>query len=101
MPPRFWRRPKISEHAALTSVAAAIRDALDTADPLAKVRATREVARRWRRSELAFAFEVAMPDRPARPDRPQLLPPNAMPKRGRAQSLRGRVALLQDRKSIV
>ena len=35
-----------------------------------------------------------MPDRPARPDRPVLLPPNAMPKRGRGQSLRGRIALL-------
>ena len=94
MPPMCWRLLKISKHAALTSVAAAIRNELLTADPLAKVRATRDVARRWRRGELAFAFDVAMPDRPARPDRPRLLPPNAMPKRGRAQSLRGRVALL-------
>ena len=78
----------------MISVSDAIRDVLLTAAPSAKVRATRDVARRWRRGELAFAFEVAMPDRPARPDRPQLLPPNAMPKRGRAQSLRGRVALL-------
>ena len=75
-------------------MSAAICAALLTAEPYAKVRATREVARRWRGGKLAFAFEVAMPDRPARPDRPVLLPPNAMPKRGRAQSLRGRIALL-------
>lgn len=35
-----------------------------------------------------------MPDRPARPARPELLAFNAMPKRGRGQSLRGRIALL-------
>ena len=35
-----------------------------------------------------------MPDRPARPAKPELLPPNAMPKRGKAQSLKGRIALL-------
>jgi len=37
---------------------------------------------------------VAMPDTPARPDRPELLPPNAMPKRGRGGSERGRIALI-------
>lgn len=35
-----------------------------------------------------------MPDRPARPARPELLAFKAMPKRGRGQSLRGRIALL-------
>lgn len=94
MLPRCWRLPKISDRAALISVASAIRAALLTADPYAKVRAAREVARRWRRGELAFVFDVAMPDRPGRPERPLLLPPNAMPKRGRAQSMKGRIALL-------
>ena len=94
MLPRCWRLRKISDPAALISVASAIREALLTVEPFAKIRATREVARRWRRGELAFAFDVAMPDRPGRSDRPRLLPPNAMPKRGRAQSLRGRIALL-------
>ena len=78
----------------MTSIAAAIRSALLTAEPFAKVRSTRAVARRWRRGELAFVFDVAMPDRPARPDRPELMPPNVMPKRGKAQSPRGRIALL-------
>ncbi len=35
-----------------------------------------------------------MPDRPARPARPELLSPGAMPKRGRAGSARSRFALL-------
>ncbi|WP_298199084.1 ferritin-like domain-containing protein [Novosphingobium sp.] len=75
------------------SVAAAIRSALLTADPFAKARATRAVARDWRLGRLDFAFDCAMPDRPARPTRPELLPPNRMPKRGRGQSDRGRIAL--------
>ena len=78
----------------MISVAEAIRAALLTAVPYAKVRAARETARRWRRGELAFAFDIAMPDRPARPDRPELLAPGAMPKRGRGGSLKGRIALL-------
>ena len=39
-------------------------------------------------------FDAAMPDRPARPDAPQLLPPNQMPKRGKIGSERARVAML-------
>lgn len=78
----------------MTSVSAAIRAALLTAEPFAKVRATRDVARQWRRGELVFAFDTLMPDRPARPERPELLSPGAMPKRGRGQSLRGKIALL-------
>jgi uncharacterized ferritin-like protein (DUF455 family) len=41
-----------------------------------------------------LAFDAAMPDRPARPARPELLPANRMPKRGRAGSDRARIALL-------
>jgi len=77
-----------------TSVAAAIRGAMLTADPAAKAMATRAVRRDWAAGGLAFAFDVAMPDEPARPARPELLPPNAMPKRGRGGSERGRLALL-------
>ena len=77
----------------LPSVAAAIRAALLAGEPFAKVRATRAVARDWRLGRLAWRFDVAMPDRPARPAEPVLLPPNRMPKRGRGQSERGRIAL--------
>lgn len=35
-----------------------------------------------------------MPERPARPDRPELLPPTQMPRRGKGGSLRARIAML-------
>jgi uncharacterized ferritin-like protein (DUF455 family) len=56
--------------------------------------AARAVARAWRGGALAHAFDAAMPERPARPDAPALLPPNRMPKRGKAGSERSRIALL-------
>lgn len=77
-----------------TTVAAAIRAAMLTADPRDKAMATRAVARDWAAGRLAFAFDVAMPDSPARPAEPELLPPNRMPKRGRGGSERGRLALI-------
>ena len=77
----------------MTSIARAIRSALLTADPRAKCFATRAAARDWRRGALAWDFDVAMPDRPAWPDSPQLLPPGQMPKRRKAGSERGRIAL--------
>jgi uncharacterized ferritin-like protein (DUF455 family) len=55
--------------------------------------AARAVARDWRLGRLDLAFDIAMPERPARPDVPELLPPNRMPKHGRGQSERGRIAL--------
>jgi uncharacterized ferritin-like protein (DUF455 family) len=76
------------------SVAQAVRAVLDAGDPLAKVKAARAAARNWRLGRLDFRFDVAMPHRPARLDRPELLPPNRMPKRGKGGSERGRVALI-------
>lgn len=76
------------------TVAGAIRAAMLIPDPRAKAMAARAVARDWAAGRLAARFDVAMPDVPARPDRPELLPPNAMPKRGRGGSERGRVALI-------
>ena len=75
------------------SLSAAIRAALLTADPRAKVMAARAVARDWRLGRLAFTFDAAMPDEPARPDRPELLMPRDMPKRRKGGSERGRIAL--------
>jgi uncharacterized ferritin-like protein (DUF455 family) len=77
----------------MPSVASAIRAALLTAEPRAKCFATRQAARDWRRGALAWDFDVAMPDRPAWPDRPELLPPARMPKRGKGGSERARIAL--------
>ena len=80
------------------SVAAAIRTALLTGEPTAKVMATRKVAREWRLGRLApargIAFDIAMPERPARPEQPLLLRPRDMPRRGKGGSERGRIALL-------
>jgi uncharacterized ferritin-like protein (DUF455 family) len=64
-----------------------------TAEPRAKVMAARAVARDWRLGRLEFRFDTAMPESPARPDRPELLAPNRMPKRGRGGSERSRIAL--------
>ncbi len=81
-------------HGVGRSVARAARSVLLAAEPLAKVKAARAAARAWRRGELVHAFDVAMPERPARPQRPELVPANRMPKRGRGGSERGRIALL-------
>jgi uncharacterized ferritin-like protein (DUF455 family) len=85
------------------SVGGAIRTALLTAEPRAKIFAARKVARDWRLGRLAFAFDCAMPDRPARPERPELLPPGRMPRRRRGGSERSpafaRKAMKTGRKS--
>ena len=78
----------------MRTVAQAARDVLLTAEPMAKVAAARKAARDWRLGRLAHEFDVAMPDRPAWPSTPELLPPNRMPKRGRGGSERGRIALI-------
>lgn len=78
----------------MTEVAEACRSVLLAGDPAEKVRRAREVARQWRRGDLNHAFATTMPDEPARPARPELLPPNRMPKRGKGGSERGRLALL-------
>jgi uncharacterized ferritin-like protein (DUF455 family) len=77
----------------VTTVARAIRAALLTPNPRAKCFAAREVARAWRSGRLAWDFDVAMPDQPAWPETPELLPPGRMPKRGRGGSERARIAL--------
>ena len=78
----------------MTSIAQAARTVLMTADARAKAAASRAMAAAWGAGALDVAFDVAMPDTPARPERPELLPPNRMPKRGRAGSERSRIALL-------
>lgn len=74
-------------------VGEAIFAALQECDVRGKVRAARKVARDWRQGRLAFSFPRAMPELPGRPERPELLAPRMMPKRGRGQSLKGRTAL--------
>ncbi len=77
----------------MTTVAAAIRAALLQSDPREKVMQTRALVRAWRKGQLQYRFDVAMPDEPGRPAAPELLPPSRMPKRGRGGSERARIAL--------
>lgn len=92
-PPRR-RLDQTASREMITTIAQAARDVLLTGQPRDKAMATKRAARAWRQGRLAFDFDVPMPDRPARPSQPELLPPGQMPKRGRAGSLRSRIALL-------
>lgn len=78
----------------MTSIAKAIRSVLEASQPRDKVMRARKVARDWRLGQLRHDFDVGMPDRPARPARPELLPPTFMPARRRAGSIAGRIAML-------
>ena len=78
----------------MQSLAAAAVAVLQTENADDKAQAARAMAQAWRAGALAWAFDVAAPDRPARPRVPHLLPPNQMPKRGRAGSERARIALI-------
>lgn len=78
----------------MTSIATAIRSVLEASHPRDKVMRARKVAREWRLGQLRHDFDVGMPDRPARPARPELLSPTHMPARRRAGSTAGRIAML-------
>ncbi len=67
---------------------------LETAGPAAKVMRARRAAREWRMGRLLHDFGVVMPDKPARPDKPELLRPRDMPRRGKGTSLTKRIALI-------
>lgn len=78
----------------VSTVGEAARAVLQTADPHCKLMAARRAARDWRLGRLRHGFPVAMPDRPARPEKPELMPPAQMPKRGKGGSERARIAML-------
>lgn len=67
---------------------------LSTADPWEKARITRQSYVAWQKQP-APKLGTAEPNlRPARSSKPALLPPNQMPKRGKAGSKRNKVSLL-------
>lgn len=76
------------------SVGEACVDVLRCRDPRDKLMAARRAARDWRLGRLAHRFDAAVPDRPGRPDAPELLPPTRMPRRGKGGSLRARIAMI-------
>lgn len=58
----------------MTTIALAIRSVLAATEPREKVLRARAVARDWRAGRLAHVFDVDMPERPGRPEHPELLP---------------------------
>ena len=67
---------------------------LGTPDALEKAGAARAVASDWRAGVIPDIGGTAPGDRPKRPAKPELLRPREMPRRGKAQSEAGRIALL-------
>ncbi|MBV7257647.1 ferritin-like domain-containing protein [Pacificimonas sp. WHA3] len=76
------------------TVSDAARAVLLTADPHAKAAESQAQASAWRAGKIDWHFTGTLPDRPARPGRPELLAPGRMPRRGRAGSERSRIALM-------
>jgi uncharacterized ferritin-like protein (DUF455 family) len=66
---------------------------LRCADPIGKIALSHAVAAAWQSGILSIGEPITLPDRPARPGRPRLLPPRDMPRR-RGSSEASRVALL-------
>lgn len=69
-------------------------DVLSTAAPKEKAEKTRLYVAAWRSGEIRETGSAALPNRPARPEKPELLHPTKMPKRAKAGSLRSKIALL-------
>ena len=69
--------------------------AIRAADLDIKTLLTQETARRWseRTLSLRSPLDMAVPDRPGRPEKPDLIPPRQMPKRALTTD-KGRIALL-------
>lgn len=76
-----------------TSLTAGAEAVLRTEDPWEKAAASRALAAAWFAGDLPIGEPASPPDRPARPAKPELLDPRAMPKR-RPGSEKGRIALL-------
>jgi len=75
------------------SLAEGAAEILRTAEPARKVALSRALIALWREDGLSVGDAVP-PPRPARPDRPVLLPPRDMPRRRNFGSPAGRGALL-------
>ncbi len=76
---------------ALAELAATV---LATADARAKAEASRAAAQRWRAGGISEIGAAAVPERPARPPRPELKLPRDMPQRRAAGTMATRIALL-------
>ena len=76
------------------SLATACISVLQCSNPREKLMVARQVTRDWRLGRIDHRFDALPPDRPARPDQPELLPPHQMPRRGKGGSERARIAMI-------
>ncbi|SMF40917.1 Uncharacterized conserved protein, contains ferritin-like DUF455 domain [Tistlia consotensis] len=76
------------------ALAGAALAVLDVAEPERKVRRSLAIASDWRALRIHEIGSAAPPDRPARPDRPELLPATRVKKRRIGPGATGRIALL-------
>lgn len=79
----------------MTTLCDAALSVLKTADAAEKCRLTRTLYQQWINGEInLIGLSQNIPDRPARPEKPELRDPRNMPKRGKAGSIRSKIALL-------
>ncbi|MCB1652374.1 MAG: ferritin-like domain-containing protein [Alphaproteobacteria bacterium] len=78
----------------MTTLCEAALIVLNTVDAQEKCRLTRDFYVRWQGGEIAKIGLASPPDRPARPDKPALLLPTQMPKRGGGGNASNKTALL-------
>ena len=79
---------------AANCLAVAAAHILATAEPAEKVRLSALTAEAWALGNLPAGSICNLPNRPARPSRPLLLPPSEVPRRRINTAIRARVALL-------
>ena len=77
-----------------STLSSSIVAALETADPHKKANATRQIVAAWRANHITELGQTRPPERPARPVKPELLPPRSVPRRRITTGTTGRVALL-------
>jgi len=76
------------------TIAKACHMVLSATDPFEKIMRTRKAARDWRLGRLEHSFDIEMPDVPGRPETPELMAANKMPRRKKMRSLKMRIAML-------
>ncbi|UTW53851.1 ferritin-like domain-containing protein [Kordiimonas sp. SCSIO 12610] len=84
----------VSSKVNFTDISTASLAVLETPDAIQKVETARMVARKWQAGELPFQFSAQPNLRPQRPEKPELLDPNQMPRRRKAGNIENRKALL-------
>ena len=78
-----------------TTIGGAATDVLNCTAPDEKVRRSHRYAKAWHDGSLAHEFTTAPPNRPGRPDRPELLTPKSIPKRRHITALLHAIAHIE------